>query len=152
MKNVINLRVPLVAALLIGGTAYATAHTRRPVMPEFVVDVRTSDTDNLSPPLMLIYSEEGSDPFLGGPLGPGRRIANCNTVGSLCVTRAARKEFGTIQNRPQSLQVRLANGNGNPIVGGVPWTGSWHPRQVRVICDLRVSDARQSCAVIEVKP
>lgn len=152
MKHAIDPGIPMVAALLIGGTAYATVQTWRPVMPEFVVDVRTADNGNLSPSLMLIYSEQGSDPFLGGPLGPGRRISSCDAVGSLCVSRAARKEFGAIQERPQSLQIRFFDGSGNPIVGGVRWTGSWHPRQVRVTCDLRISDARHSCAVLEVKP
>lgn len=48
---------------------------------------------------------------------------------------------------PQSLQIRLFNGAGNPIVGAVTWSGSWHPSQVRLTCDLRITDVRSACAV-----
>lgn len=99
---------------------------------------------------MLIYGENGSDPFRGGNLRADQRISACRTIGSLCVSQAARKEFGEIHERLQSLQVRLFTGKGNPIVGGVSWTGSLHPKQVRVACDLRVVDIRASCVVSEV--
>ncbi|HMG48331.1 MAG TPA: hypothetical protein VK614_12820 [Allosphingosinicella sp.] len=150
MRSAIKLGIPVMAVMLIGGTAYAAIQSWRHVMPEFVVDVRTADNGNKTPALMLIYGENGSDPFREGPLGGDRRISQCQTIGSLCVSRAARKEFGTTYDRPQSLQVRLVTGKGNPVVGGLRWTGSWRPRQVRVTCDLRVPDVRRSCAVSEV--
>ena len=149
MKSVLKFGIP-VTIMLIGGSAYAAVQSWRPVMPEFVVDIRTADGADKTPSLMLIYGENGSDPFLGGNLGADRRISGCRTIGALCVSRAARKEFGAVNERSQSLQVRLFTGKGNPIVGGVSWTGSWHPRQVRVTCDLRVTDVRRSCAVSEV--
>lgn len=149
MKSALKFGVPVVV-MLIGGSAYAAVQSWRPVMPEFVVDVRTADGADKTPSLMLIYGEHGSDPFHAGNLGADRRISGCRTVGSLCVSRAARNEFGAVIERPQSLQVRLSTKGGNPIVGGVSWSGSWHPRQVRVTCDLRVTDVRKSCAVLEI--
>lgn len=145
-----KLGIALMAVMLIGGTAYAAAESWRPVMPEVVVDVRTADSGNRAPALMLVYGEHGSDPFRDGPSGADQRHSQCETIGSLCVSRAARKEFGAINRRSQSLQVRLFNGNENPVVGGLRWTGSWHPKRVRVTCDLRILDARKSCALSEV--
>ena len=152
MKNVIKLGMSAIAALVIGGSAYAASHSWRHVMPEFVIDVRGSDIGNKAPALMLIYGEEGSDPFREGFLGADQRISECKTVDSLCVSRAARREFSTKYDGPQSLQVRLFNGKGNPTVGGLRWTGSWHPRQVRITCDLAVTDVQRSCAVSEITP
>ncbi|MBB3694851.1 hypothetical protein [Sphingomonas sp. BK580] len=119
---------------------------RRPVMPEVVVDVRTPQGGRNSP-LMLIYGEAGSDPLRSGTLAPDQRIAQCQTVGSRCVSPAARREFAMPRQGPQSLQIRLFNGAGNPIVGAVTWSGSWHPSQVRLTCDLRITDVRSACAV-----
>lgn len=149
MNSALKFGIPAMV-VLIAGSAYAAVRSWRPVMPEFIVDVRTADGADAAPSLLLIYGENGSDPFLGGNLGPDRRISDCLTSGSLCVSRAARNEFGAIAERPQSLQIRLYTGKGNPIVGGVLWTGPWHPKQVRLICDLRVTDVRKSCAVSEV--
>ena len=149
MKSAIKFGMP-VMALLVGGSAYAAVQSWRPVVPAFVVDVRTAGGGDKTPSLMLIYGENGSDPFRGGNLGADRRISGCQTVGSLCVSRAARKEFSAIHEGPQSLQIRLFTGKGNPIVGGVSWTGLWHPKRVRVTCDLRIADVRRSCAVSDI--
>ena len=149
MTRAVKIGIPVVV-MLVGSSAYAAVQSWRPVMPEFVVDVRRADGGDEAPSLMLIYGENGSDPFREDNLGAGRRISGCQTIGSLCVTHAARKEFGAIYERPQSLQIRLFTGNGNPIVGGVSWTGSWHPKQVRVTCDLRITEVRKSCAVSAV--
>jgi hypothetical protein len=145
-----KLSIAAAAVILLGGAAYAAAESWRPVMPEFVIDVRTADSGEKAPALLLSYSEHGRNPFSDGPYGSNYRYSQCETTGSLCVSRAARHEFGDVGRQPQSLQIRLFNGKGNPIVGGVSWTGSWHPKQVRIICDLRVPDARKSCAIAEV--
>ncbi|MCA1198019.1 hypothetical protein K9B35_08575 [Sphingomonas sp. R647] len=149
MRRTIAFGLPIFA-LLMGGTALAAARSWRPVMPDVVVDVRTADNDQNAPSLMIIYGENGSDPFLEGVLGAERRISACKTVGSLCVSKAARNELGSTRARRQSLQIRLANGKGNPVVGGVEWVGAAHPQQVRVICDLRIKDARKSCSLSDV--
>lgn len=150
MRSAIKLGIPMTAVMLIAGTACAAVQRWRHVMPEFVIDVRAADSGDNTPALILIYGENDSDPFREGPLGAGRRISQCQTIGSLCMSRAARKEFGTTHDRPQSLQVRLFTGKENPVVGGLRWTSSWRPKQVRVTCDLRIPDVRKSCAVSEV--
>lgn len=137
----------VLALVLIGGTAYAASESWRPGMPAFFVDFRTAGGGKPAPALMLIYSEEGRDPFLDGHLAPGQRITACQTVDSHCVSEPTRREFGIPRDRPQSLQIRLFNGDGNPIIGGFRWDGPWHPHEVRVICDLRVLDRQKSCVL-----
>ena len=67
-------------------------------MPEFVLAVRSHDSGDKARALMLIYSEDGDDPFREGPLEGNRRISQCHTVAARCVSRVARKEFGTARN------------------------------------------------------
>lgn len=150
VRIAIKLGIPAMVAMVIGGTAYAAMQHWRHVMPEVVVDMRTASDGNKAPDLMIVYGERGSDPFRNGPLKSDQRISQCQTVASRCVSRAARKELGAISEGPQSLQIRLFNGDGNPIIGGLHWTGSWHPEQMRVTCDLRVTDVRSACAISRV--
>lgn len=145
-----KLSLATVIIIVIGGVAYAAAESWRPVMPEVVIDVRTADAGERTPALLLNYSEHGVKPFGNGPYGSNFRYSQCETIGSLCVSRAARNEFVEISRRRQSLEIRLFNGNGNRVIGGVYWTGSGHPKQVRAICDLRVRDVRKACSVAEV--
>jgi hypothetical protein len=146
----VNIGTGIAAIMIVGGSAYAAAQAHlRADMPEFVIDVRAADSSDSSPGLMLISGEDGSDPFLSGKMKPGQRISDCRTVGSRCVSQAARKGFWSTETVRQSLQIRLFNGHGNPIVGGIVWNGPGHPDRVRVTCDLRVSDPRRSCAVLD---
>lgn len=140
----------LLFALFVSGAAYAVAQSWRPAMPEVIVNVRVADRDPNVPSLMIIYGENGSDPFRGGSLGAERRISACDPVGSTCISRAGRKGFGATNNKRQSLQIRIVNGEGNPIVGGVEWVSASHPQRVRLTCDLRVKNARKSCVVSDV--
>ena len=150
MSNGIRFGVPIIAAVIIGGSTYTVMNCWRHVMPEVVVNVRAAPGGNDNPALLIIYGEQGSDPFRGGYMRADQRISQCKTIASRCVSTAARKELGVITERRQSLQIRLFNGDGNPIVGGVYWTSSWHPRQVRVTCDLGGTDVRNACAVTGV--
>lgn len=145
MRSKVKLSTLAFAFLLLGGTAYAAVQSWRPGMPAFLVDIHTADGVKPAPALILIYSEVGRDPYFVGTLGSGQRIASCRTVGSRCVSSPARGEFAVQRDRLQSLQVRLFNANGNPIVGGFQWRGPWHPYEVRVTCDLRIPDAKKSC-------
>ena len=150
MRNAIPVGAAVTTVLLISGTGYAAATNWRHSVPKFMIDVRTADTAPKTPTLLLVYGEKGSDPFHEGSGRGDIRITQCETRGSLCVSPAFRKEYLPGEEQPQSLQIRLFTGNGNPIVGGVRWVGSWHPDRVRVMCDLRLSDVRRSCAVSKV--
>ncbi|WP_125996076.1 hypothetical protein [Sphingomonas sp. S-NIH.Pt15_0812] len=152
MHNAIKIAVALTATVLVGGTGYTAVTSWRHSMPEFVIDVRTADAGDKTPNLLLIYGEKGSDPFHEGGGRSDIRVADCKTRGSLCVSRVSRMEYLPGVESSQSLQVRLFTGNGNPIIGGVRWFGSWHPDRVRVTCDLRLADARKACAVSKVTP
>jgi hypothetical protein len=58
-----KLSIAAAAVILLGGAAYAAAESWRPVMPEFVIDVRTADSGEKAPALLLSYSEHGRNPF-----------------------------------------------------------------------------------------
>lgn len=151
MKTAIKIGMVLAAIAVIGTASYASADSWRHVMPGFVIDVRNADEEGNTQKLFLIYGEDGSDPFLNRDhLATDQRISSCSVVASVCESEPARREMGTTSERPQSLQIRLLNGKGNPIVGGVRWTGPWHPRRVRISCDLQNQDVRQSCTLTEV--
>lgn len=150
MRNGIKVGLAVTAVLLISGTGYAAAMSWRHSMPEFLIDVRSADAAPNTPTLLLVYDEKGSDTFHEGGGRGDIRITQCETRRSLCVSPVFRKEYLPGAEQPQSLQIRLYTGNGNPIIGGVRWVGSWHPDRVRVTCDLRRSDVRKSCIVSEV--
>lgn len=152
MRIVTTIGAAVAAVLFISGSGYAAAMNWRHSVPEFVIDVRTADGEPKAPTLLLVYGDKGSDPFHEGSGRRDIRITQCKTAGSLCVSPLFRKEYLPGGEGPQSLQIRLYNGNGNPVVGGVRWTGPWHPDHVRVTCDLRLSDVRRSCTVSEVAP
>jgi hypothetical protein len=150
MRNGFRISAALTAAMLIGGAGYAAATGWRHSVPQVIIDVRIADAVPKSPTLLLIYGEEGSDPFTKGAGRGDIRITSCNTRGALCISPPSQKEYLPGPEKPQSLQVRLFNGNGNPIIGGVRWVGSWHPDRIRVTCDLRLADVQKSCAISEV--
>lgn len=142
------LAAAAIAVTLVSGSALAAKRAYwRPVMPSVTVDIRTDDRGEITPSLMLFYWEKGADPLRTGTLAPGWRLAQCQTNGSLCIAAPARNEWHAEPSRRQSLQIRLFNGNGNPIVGGVNWTGPAYPKQVRIVCDLRVSDPERTCVL-----
>lgn len=150
MGRAITPGVTALAATVIGGTSYTIAQHWRSVIPEIDVDVRPSKLGGKPVSLMIIYGERGGDPFRDENLRLGQRIAHCQAVGSHCVSKAGRREFGAIAQQPQSLQVRLFDGNGNRIVGGANWTGFSHPQHVEIICDLGIRDVRSACVIAQV--
>ena len=151
MKTAIKIGMVLAAIAVIGTASYASADSWRHVMPGFVIDVRNADGEGGTQKLILIYGEDGSDPLLNRDhMATDQRISGCTVVGSVCKSDPARREFGTTRERAQSLQIRLLNGIDNPIVGGVRWTGPWHPSRVRISCDLQNQDLGRSCTLTEV--
>jgi hypothetical protein len=151
MQTAIKIGLVSAAIAAIGTASYASADSLRHVMPAFVIDVGDTDGEGGSQKLILIYGEDGSDPFLNrNHLATDQRISACTVVASVCESEPARREFGTTSERPQSLQIRLLNGKGNPILGGARWTGPWHPSRVRIACDLQNQDVRRSCTLTEV--
>lgn len=118
MRNAIKFSAALTAAMLIGGAGYAAATGWRHSVPEFIIDFRTADAAPETPTLLLIYGEEGSDPFIEGSGRADIRVTDCETRGALCISPSFRKEYLPGPKKPQSLQVRILNGNGNPITLG----------------------------------
>ncbi len=119
-------------------------------MPAIVVEMKSGNAVITAPELLLIYGEKGSDPFRSGTLAPDQRISACRSSGTQCISRAARNEFLTEGAREQSLQVRLLNGRGNPIIGAVTWSGAAYPKRVTLACDLEIVDAHRACQVVKI--
>jgi hypothetical protein len=151
-----HARTILVAALALAGVTVATALAARqahwrPVMPEFVIDLRSSAGSEKPKQLLLTYYEAGSDPFRSGrPFATDRRFSGCDVTGALCIAGPARHEFRTESPRRQSLQIRKLTGTGNPIIGGLIRTGPSYPKRVKVVCDLGTADPRQACAIEDI--
>lgn len=133
--------------LLCAGGAAAAWATWKPVMPDIAVTLKPDD--GRAPGLMLIYDERGGDPLqrVHDP-----RLASCSTINLRCESAHARYEFRTEPVRRQSIQIRRFQSDGNPILGGVSWTGPSYPRKVELTCDLASRDPRRACAITRVTP
>ena len=148
MQPSVSLAVGAAALVLAGGSVFALDRVyRRPAMPAFAIDLRSPPGHGDAMHLMLIYDRDGHDPFRPGSMTSSQRISGCRTIGTRCVSESARMELGPADTRRQSLQIRVLNGAGNPILGGVTWTGPARPARLSVTCDLAVGDVRKACAV-----
>ncbi len=144
-----KVTIALAATVLFGGGALAATSYWRPAMPQFVVELRNGpEADRAS--LLLVYGHNGSDPFRAGALAPDQHVSDCAGNGPMCVSLPGRSALRSGGERRQSLQLRAFNGNGNPIIGGVTWTGSAYPKQVQVVCDLRTRDVSATCRVTNI--
>lgn len=134
--------------LCVAGAAGAWA-TWKPVMPNIRVALKPDK--GRAPDLMLIYDEQGGDPRRDkNHMLPSERISSCPTDDLQCAAPHARYEFRNEGPRRQSIQVRRLGSNGNPILGGVIWTGPSYPRKVELACDLAVADTRRACRIVRV--
>lgn len=148
-----RLTIASAATIAVVVAAASTAAARaywKPVMPAIAVEMKLGGAVITAPNLLLIYGEQGSDPFRSGTLAPDQRISNCTASGILCISRAARNEFLTDGARKQSLQVRLFNGRGNPILGAVTWSGPAFPKSVTLACDFKITDVHHTCKVSKI--
>ena len=134
--------------LLAGGALAATTHWG-PAMPQIRVDLRNGP-DAVPTSLLLVYGDDGSDPFRDGALARNQHISNCTPSGTHCVALAGRRTLRSGLERRQSLQLRKLDGAGNPIIGGVSWNGPAYPSEVRVSCDLRMRDVAKTCHVEKI--
>lgn len=118
--------------------------------PRFVVELQSASEADDPSSLLLIYGDKGSDPFRAGTLAPDQHISDCSFEGRICTTDLGRRSFQSGGKRRQSLQLRMFNGEGNPIIGGVSWTGPAFPEQVRVVCNMPAADVRTTCKVVSI--
>lgn len=138
--------------LLVGGISYAAAaEIWRPLMPQVEIEI----VDKMDLPdgsrLMIIYGEEGSNPFRNGKLAPDQRISSCKLRAGFCETRRMKHEFLFRDEKLQSIQVRRLNVDGNPIIGGVTWKNLSNPRRVEIDCDLDALDEVSACQLTAVR-
>ena len=120
----------------------------RPVVPGIVIEAQGREALGGSNQLMVIYGERGGDPRHSGGLLPDQRLSGCVFYKDQCQAGPARHELHLVGSRKQSLQVRNLNGEGNPIVATVVWTGPAYPAAVRLACDFRNPRLDQACAKV----
>jgi hypothetical protein len=147
MRSGLVVTAGVALLLCVAGAAGAWA-TWKPVMPNIRVALKPDG--GRAPDLMLIYDEQGGNPLLNkNHMLPSERISSCPTDDLQCAAPHARYEFRNEGPRRQSIQVRR-QGHGNPILGGVTWTGTSYPRRVELACDLAVTDARRACRIVRI--
>ena len=135
--------------LLAGGASYAAAAAMwHPLMPQVEIEVMNERTVPQGSTLMVVYGEEGSDPFRDGKLAPDQRISSCKVISGTCRTPPMKHELVFRDDQLQSIQVRLINGDGNPIIGGVSWEALSNPHTIEIECDLSSADATSACEMI----
>ena len=135
--------------LLAGAASYAAAAAMwRPVMPQVEIEIANERSVPWGSSLMVVYGEEGSDPFRDGKLAPDQRISSCKVISGICATPRMKHELVFRDDRFQSVQVRLINGDGNPIIGGVSWEALSNPHTIEIECDLSSADATNACEMI----
>lgn len=132
-----------------GATAAALPSLVHPAMPAFVIDTKANGKAVPAPNLMVIYADRGSDPFRARGMAPDQHIASCQGDGARCSTYPAIDQFRLTGTRAKSVTVRLFNGEGNPIIGGLRWQSGRFPDRVRLTCDLAIADPRRACALID---
>lgn len=144
MRKGLGMAIGVALLLCAGGAAGAYA-TWKPVMPDIVVMLKPDR--GKAPSLFLTYNEQGGDPLIRHP---GGRYGACSTDNRRCAMQHARYEFRGEGPRSQSIQVRRFQTGGNPILGGVTWTGPSYPRKVELACDLAVTDTRRACRIVRI--
>lgn len=135
----------VVSAMAVIAAVGAVNALRRPVMPAITVNITGSSQVTK---LMLFYWENGADPLSGNDLPGGWRISSCTIADGACRSQPARKELHVAQVSRQSLQVRSFDGQKNPLVGGVSWTGQAYPSEVTVTCDLASRGPVATCRFV----
>lgn len=85
--------------------------------------------------LMLLYDEAGIDPLVNHAKGAVWHVTFCAVANGKCSAAPTRLELASPVRGWRSIQVRLLNGHGNPIIGGVRWKGG-APSRVSLRCDM----------------
>ena len=89
---------------------------------------------------MILYDDAGVEPLADGPGRAVWHIVDCTVSDSRCGTEATRLDLNLRPTGFRTIQVRLFNGRGNPIIGGVRWNGV-PPARVSLRCDMAKAPA-----------
>ena len=138
-----------IGILVAGGASYAAAMWH-PLMPQVEIEIVSERNVPDGSRLMVIYGEDGSDPFRDGNLAPDQRISACKIINGTCLTPQMKHELVFRDEKSQSVQVRLMNGDGNPIIGGVTWEALSNPRKIEMDCNLSSANPANACEMIAV--
>ncbi|MEO9461854.1 MAG: hypothetical protein ABJ242_03875 [Marinomonas sp.] len=130
----------------------------KPVLAQINVEFSKSGFVEDGTSLLIQYDERGSDPFGKSTFSRRVRTSFCDFLNGRCAGSRARYERRLESSRRQSIQLRMMNGNGNPIVGGVQWMGPSYPDRIWIECDLANPNPEIACKIKsleytpEVKP
>ncbi len=122
----------------------------KPVFPQVIVALAGDQRIEDGVQMTVRYSEQGTIPYSAEEFGNNLRMGFCETKDGRCITGRSRYEARTERFRFQSLQLRLANGDGNPIIGGLRWRGPSYPDQVTITCDLDDPDIKTACVITDL--
>lgn len=143
-----------VASIIFGSTLALSesgvARLCKPVFPQITVDLGGDSLPDAAKQLLVRYDEKGSLPFSRETFSHDVRTSFCDVNGGRCVASRARYESRAEGSRYQSIQLRLIKADGNPIVGGVRWSGPSYPDHVTISCNLSISDVRTACTIVDI--
>lgn len=143
-----------VASIIFGPTLALSetgvARLCKPVSPQITVRLDGAPMPNAFTQLLVRYDEKGSLPFSRETFSHDVRTSFCDVNGGRCVASRARYESRAEGSRYQSIQLRKMVAEGNPIVGGVRWSGPSYPDHVTISCNLAISDARTACTIVDI--
>jgi len=131
-------------------TLDASKRLCKPVVPEIVIDWKTSSETAEKRRLILTYNEGGVIPGKDAAARGNARHSVCATKGSTCIAERARFEIRTEPERRQSIKILELNGVTdipNPTIGNIQWTGPSYPDRVLITCDADKVSGSDACAL-----
>lgn len=131
-------------------TDIKAARLCQPVVPQIVIEFESNVSLQDGLDFLVQYDEAGSMPFSRDTFSRNVRTTSCWTNAGRCI--ASRKRYETRWEGPrfQSIQLRTISGDGNPILGGVRWTGPAYPHRVTISCNMSDLDTRTACNLVDV--
>ena len=119
----------------------------KPVVPQVAIKIDPSGPQPRD--LLIRYDEAGSPPDRREAFSNSNtRSSFCETRGDTCIASRARYELRFEGDRAQSIQIRgMGNGQGNPLMGAVQWSGPSYPERIDLDCDFSQTDLRRACRI-----
>jgi len=127
----------------------------KPVVPQFIVTLTSSERETDGLGLWILFDEEGGPPHVAGTDGRSYRSSFCTSIDSTCVASRARYEVRHEGVRDQSVKIRSNGKEEKPRwLGGVLWNGPAYPDRVRIACNLDERDMSKACQLqgVEYSP
>ena len=127
--------------------------TCKPVLPVILVKLKNLEERGDSRQMLLRFDDKtGSDPLNEEDFSRQSRISSCDIRGNQCIGSRARFERLYVDERKQSIQIRLLDNQGNRLIGGVIWEKPAYPDRIFLSCDLAEPDQKMAASFCEQIP